>query len=116
MKTAALIRCACRMGAICTDAPPRQLEALTTYATNLGLAFQIADDILDETSTSEQLGKATQKDAAAGKLTYPGVFGLTEAGREAGRLIAEAKDALVTFGDRAENLRALADYVVSREN
>lgn len=116
MKTAALIECACRMGAICAGAAPEQLDALSACGRNLGLSFQVADDILDETSTPEELGKATRKDAAAGKLTYPCVFGLDEAGREAGKLATAAKDALAVFGPEADRLRALTDYVVSRKN
>jgi geranylgeranyl diphosphate synthase type II len=116
MKTAALIQCACRMGAICADAPEGKLQALTDYGRNLGLSFQIADDILDVTSTPEQLGKATQKDIAAGKLTYPGVFGLEEATLEARQLCAAAKEALSSFEAEADTLRALADYVVERKS
>ena len=116
MKTAALLQCACRMGAICAAAPDRKLEALASYGLDLGLAFQIADDILDVTSSPQDLGKATQKDLAAGKLTYPGVFGTEEAGLEARRLVSKAKNELAGFGPEADMLRSLADYVVERKN
>ncbi len=116
MKTAALLRCACRMGAICAEATDEQLGALTNYGTNLGLAFQISDDILDETSTPEELGKATHKDLAAGKLTYPGVFGLEEASRQAREHVARAIEALEVFGPEADNLRSMAEYVARRKS
>jgi geranylgeranyl pyrophosphate synthase len=115
MKTAALIRCACRMGAICAGAPPEKLEALSDYGLDLGLAFQIVDDILDVTSTPEELGKATGKDQAAGKLTYPGVLGMEEASAEAARLVRCAQDSLAPFGPEADMLRELARYVTGRK-
>jgi geranylgeranyl diphosphate synthase type II len=104
------------MGAICAGAPPENLEALSSYGENLGLAFQITDDMLDVTSTPEELGKSTQKDLAAGKLTYPGVFGMEEAVEQAKVHISAAKDALSVFGQEAGMLRALADYVVERRS
>ncbi len=116
MKTAALLRCACRMGAICAGSLEEKLEALTSYGLNLGLAFQIVDDILDVTSTPEELGKATQKDLAAGKLTYPGVFGTDQAALEARKHVETAIESLVVFGTEADNLRALAGYVADRKN
>jgi geranylgeranyl diphosphate synthase type II len=116
MKTAALIRCACRMGAICARASSDKLEALSAYGENLGLAFQIIDDMLDVTSSPEELGKSTQKDEAAGKLTYPGVFGMGEAGRQAREYVNAAKEALGAFAPEADMLRALADYVTERRS
>ena len=104
------------MGAICAGAPPEKLEALSTYGENLGLAFQITDDMLDVTSTPEELGKSTQKDLAAGKLTYPGVFGMKEASERAKECINAAKNALDAFGQEADMLRALADYVIERRS
>jgi len=115
MKTAALIRCACRMGAICGEASDEQVEALSGYGLALGLAFQVVDDILDETSTPEKMGKATHKDVAAGKLTYPKVFGIEKSKEEAKRLSETALEALSTFGPDAGNLRAIARYVVERD-
>ena len=81
MKTGALIRCACRMGAIVRGAGRGAgvLEAIDTYGRAIGLAFQIVDDILDVTATAEQMGKKTGKDAAIGKLTYPSLVGLDKA-------------------------------------
>jgi len=93
-KTAALLRAACRMGAICGGADAAALEALTRYGERLGLMFQVVDDVLDVTQTAEHLGKATGKDAEAGKLTYPGVFGLDRCREEIERLRAEAVAAL----------------------
>ena len=116
MKTAALLRCACRMGAISAGASEEKLDALSVYGSNLGLAFQVADDLLDVTSTPEKLGKATQKDIAAGKLTYPGVFGIDESILEARRLVETAVESLAAFGPEADNLRALAQYVTDRKN
>ncbi len=116
MKTAALIRCACRMGAICAAAPPERLDALSAYGESLGLAFQITDDMLDVTSTPEELGKSTQKDLAAGKLTYPGVFGMEKAASHAKEHIEAAKKALGVFGREVDTLRALADYVAERRS
>ena len=76
MKTGALLTCACRMGAIAANAAASRLGAITTYGNHLGLAFQIVDDILDVTSTPEQLGKKTNKDAGSGKNTYPRLIGI----------------------------------------
>lgn len=116
MKTAALIRCACRMGAMCAGALQEKIDAFGQFGLELGIAFQIADDMLDVTSTPEQLGKATQKDSTAGKLTYPGVFGMDESALEARTHIGQARKALEDFGPEADNLRALAEYVVSRKS
>lgn len=115
-KTAALIAASCRMGGLCAGAPASRLDALGRYGRHLGLAFQIADDILDETSTPEELGKATTKDADAGKQTYPRVVGM-EASRTAAReQIEQAEKALEIFGEKADNLRCLARYVIDRRN
>ena len=107
MKTAALLQCACRMGALCARALPEKIEALDQYGLNLGLAFQIVDDVLDVTSTPNELGKATQKDLAAGKLTYPGVFGLEEAALQAQSHADRAKEALNDFADIGTTLLTL---------
>ena len=103
------------MGGICSNAGEKQLDSLSNYGLALGLAFQIVDDILDETSTPEMLGKATQKDIAAGKLTYPGIFGIEESSCEARRMSETAVESLSIFGPEADNLRALARYVVERK-
>jgi geranylgeranyl diphosphate synthase type II len=116
-KTAALVEASCRAGAlIARDGPDEAVEALSRYGRALGRAFQIADDILDATSTPEELGKTPGKDAAAGKATYPAVAGLDGARARAGQLADEAAAALDGFGERAEFLRALARFVVERES
>jgi geranylgeranyl pyrophosphate synthase len=93
-KTGALIRCACRMGAICGSATTQQLTAITRYADAIGLMFQVVDDILDVTQTTEHLGKAANKDADKGKLTYPGLIGLDASRAEVVRLQKVAHEAL----------------------
>jgi len=113
-KTGALIRASVRCGAIAGGADAGQLAALTAYAEKAGLAFQIADDILDVTASSEQLGKTAGKDEAAGKLTFPAVLGLERSRNEAGRLVAEAKAALAALGPAAEPLCKLADFIAAR--
>ena len=94
---------------------PAQLEALTDFGHALGLAFQVIDDILDVTQTSEKLGKTAGKDVAAQKATYPSVLGLEKSRAEADRLTRQAHDALKPFGKRADMLHALANYLLERE-
>lgn len=113
-KTGALITASCRMGAIAARAPAHALEAVTAYGRHAGLAFQIVDDILDVTSTAEQLGKAARKDAARGKNTYPGLLGVEAARAEALRQCEAATAALAPLKERAAGLRALAEFVVMR--
>ena len=113
-KTGALITASCRMGAIAARAGEAALEAVTQYGKALGLAFQIVDDILDVTSTPEQLGKGTGKDAGRGKNTYPSLMGLPASENEANRQLATAVAALLPLGGAAEGLRALARFVVER--
>ncbi len=113
-KTGALIRAAVRCGAIAGEADDAQLAALTTYAEKVGLAFQIADDILDVTATSEQLGKTAGKDQSAEKLTFPAVLGLDRSRDEARQLIADSKSAVGPLGAAAEPLCKLADFIVAR--
>jgi farnesyl diphosphate synthase len=115
MKTGALFRFACRAGAILGKADMAERLALTTYADRIGLAFQIADDILDVESSSAALGKATGKDRAAGKATFVDLLGLDGAKAEARKLAGQAKDAMQGFGDRAHVFAAAADYVVRRK-
>ena len=112
MKTGALLVASCRMGSIAAGAPPETLAAVTDYARHLGLAFQIVDDLLDVTSTPEQVGKATRKDAARGKTTYPGLIGIEASRDEARRQLVAATDVL--SGTEFQGLRQLADFVVSR--
>jgi len=114
-KTAAMIVVSLRLGAMSANATPTQLAALTDFGRNLGLAFQVIDDILDVTQTTEKLGKTAAKDLAAQKTTYPALLGLDGARREAQRLTAAAHEALTPFKDAAADLRAIADYLLARE-
>jgi geranylgeranyl diphosphate synthase type II len=114
-KTAALLTAAVRLGAMAANARAKQLAAVTAFGRALGLAFQVIDDILDVTQTSEKLGKSAGKDLAAKKATYPAVFGLDKSRSEARRLTKQAHKALESLGENAEVLRALADYLLARE-
>jgi len=114
-KTGALISASVRMGALSVGAAQQSLQALTTYGQRVGLAFQIADDCLDVTSSAQELGKATQKDMDRGKLTYPALVGLEEARHAARRLAEEAVASLEGFGPEAKLLRELARFVVGRQ-
>lgn len=115
MKTGALIRASVRMGAILGGADPRALSALTAYAEAAGRAFQLADDILDVTATTETMGKATGKDAEAGKQTLVSTLGVDGAQKVLANIVTEAIQALRTFGPKADGLRATARYFASRE-
>ncbi len=115
MKTGALLTTSCRLGAISARADEATLASVTEYGRHLGLAFQIVDDILDVTSTPEQLGKATNKDASKGKNTYPSLLGLDESREEARRQLQAALDALAPLGAAANELQTLASFVVERE-
>jgi geranylgeranyl diphosphate synthase, type II len=114
MKTGALLTASCRMGAIAGGASAPQLQALDAFGRHLGLAFQIVDDILDQTATPEELGKATKKDAQKGKVTYPMLLGLEESRRQAKEQLSHAFDALKPLEARGNGLRALAEFVVER--
>ncbi len=114
-KTAALLTTSVRLGAMAANASTRQLTAITAFGRALGLAFQVIDDILDVTQTSEKLGKSAGKDVAAKKATYPAVIGLEKSRTEARRLTLEAHGALKSLGENATVLRALADYLLQRE-
>lgn len=115
-KTGALIRAACRMGAISASPtlPTASLEAIATYGDAVGLMFQIVDDLIDATQTSEHAGKKTGKDQDAGKLTYPGVIGLDRSRAEVERSLKAALDALAPLGEPARPLRELAAYMAIR--
>jgi geranylgeranyl diphosphate synthase type II len=113
-KTGALIKASVRAGALLGGGTAEQVAALTLYGEAIGLAFQIADDILDIVGTTEEIGKDAGSDQARGKATYPAVVGLAEAGRRAAELKAMAIGALDPFGPEAEPLRAIARYVVER--
>lgn len=114
-KTAALLTTSVRFGAMSAGASKDRLEALTTFGRSLGLAFQVIDDILDVTQTSEKLGKSAGKDLTAQKATYPSILGLDRAREEAHRLTALAHGSLAGFGTDADALRGLADYLLKRE-
>ena len=113
-KTGALIRCAVRIGAIAAGASEARLASLTVYGEALGLAFQIADDILDATHASDKIGRAGGGDAARGKATYPGLLGVDGARKRARRASDDACAALRPFGVRATPLAALVCHVVER--
>ena len=113
-KTGALIRCACRMGAICASGDPAVLGALTAYGEAMGLMFQVVDDILDETQSTEHLGKAAGKDRDAGKVTYPGVFGLDASRRQVAELLERSLAALRPLGTAADPLRDMANALATR--
>jgi geranylgeranyl diphosphate synthase type II len=114
-KTAAILTTSVRLGAMSANASAKQLAAMTKFGSALGLAFQVIDDILDVTQTSEKLGKSAGKDIAAQKATYPAVIGLDQSRTEARRLTKQAHDALSTFGAKADALHALANYLLERE-
>ena len=114
-KTAALLKCSLRLGGMSANATPRQLQALSDFGYSLGLAFQVIDDILDVTQTTEKLGKSAGKDVAAGKATYPAIYGLEASRREAKRLTKRASEALGVFGSKGEVLRGIADYLLDRD-
>ncbi len=116
MKTGALIRCAVEMGAILGGATAKDRDALRCYGQAVGLAFQIADDLLDAEGDANVVGKAVLKDRAAGKATLVSLLGMEAARGELARAEQTALDALTMFGDRAANLRAAATFVVSRES
>jgi farnesyl diphosphate synthase len=116
-KTGALIRACVELGALCCpDLEPGALERLSTYAQKIGLAFQIQDDILDIESDTETLGKPQGSDLAHNKPTYPRLLGLDGAKAAARRMHAEALDAVRDLDGRADGLRWVADYIVSRRN
>ena len=114
-KTGALFKAAIRSGAILAGATHEQLESLTRYAENFGLAFQITDDILDVTGDEKLLGKPTGSDAKNHKSTYVSLTSLDEAKRLAQAAVAEALDALKAFGSEADFLRELVQYLIARK-
>ncbi len=116
LKTGALIRASVRMGALAAGADAKLLSALDSYATAIGLAFQVQDDILDIESDTQTLGKPQGSDLAANKATYPSLLGMEEAKNKAQQLHQQALQALSPFGDQAALLRQLADYVVKRNH
>jgi geranylgeranyl diphosphate synthase type II len=115
-KTAALLRCTLRLGGMSANANPAQLEALGDFGRNVGLAFQIIDDILDVTQTSEQLGKTAGKDDRAQKATYPSIIGLEKSRKLAAQLTACAFASLRGFKGHAVALEALASHLLHRDH
>jgi len=113
-KTAKMFRCAAAMGAICGGAGQKEYELLCEYGLKTGLGFQIADDILDVSASSEQLGKTAGKDDKAAKCTYPAVVGLKKAKELERKLAEEAKAILKPFGKKADILRQLATALTER--
>jgi geranylgeranyl diphosphate synthase type II len=114
-KTSALLCCSARLGGMSANCTSAQLAALTEFGYNVGLAFQIIDDILDVTQTSEQLGKTAGKDTAAQKATYPAIVGMEKSRKIATQLTDRAFASLKIFGPRAAALHALATYLLQRD-
>jgi geranylgeranyl diphosphate synthase, type II len=114
-KTAALLTASLKLGALSTNAKPEQLAAVEAFGMATGLAFQIIDDILDVTQTSEKLGKSAGKDLTSEKSTYPALMGLDASRAEAKRLTEKAHQAVEAFGERGTRLRELADYLLARD-
>ena len=114
-KTAALLAGSLRLGGMSANVSPRKLEALTIFGRNLGLAFQVIDDILDVTQSTEQLGKTAGKDAAVEKATFPAIVGLEASKKEAQRLTDKALAALKPFARQARRLDEIAHYLLDRD-
>ncbi len=115
-KTGALITASVVAGGIGAGANEKQLDALKRYGDQIGLAFQIVDDLLNATATTEQLGKAAGSDAELGKATYPAYFGVEETRARARAVVKEAQTTLAGFDSKAEPLRLLADYIYTRSH
>jgi geranylgeranyl diphosphate synthase type II len=115
-KTGALIRVAVVTGGVFAGAAVEDAARLDLFGRKAGLAFQIADDVLDLTEDSAHLGKTAGKDLATEKATWPAVYGIEQSRRDAARLIEEAFAALAPFGGRADGLKAVARYLVERKN
>jgi geranylgeranyl diphosphate synthase type II len=114
-KTSALLCCSVRLGGMSANCTPAQLQALTDFGYHVGLAFQVIDDILDVTQTSEQLGKTAGKDTKAQKATYPSIVGLEKSRKIAAQLTGQAFAALKIFKGRAVALEALAEFLLKRD-
>lgn len=115
-KTGTLITSSVHAGAIAAGATDEQLEKLICYGNNIGLAFQIVDDLLNATATTEQLGKAAGSDADRGKATYPAFFGIEKTKDKAKKAVEKANEALAGFDYKAEPLRAIANYIYTRSH
>ena len=116
MKTGALIRFACEAGAVLAGAPPEDRERLAEFGSAIGLAFQLADDLLDLTADSHQMGKATGKDAAAGKATLVALHGTAWARQQLNGLVGQAHALLQPYGEQADMLKAAATFVATRNS
>jgi len=114
-KTGALLTASVVTGGLYAGANEAQIACLRSFGQNIGLAFQIVDDVLDVTQTSEQLGKTAGKDTAHDKATYPALFGVEASIKKADELVVQADAALEQFGERAESLRELAKFLVERK-
>lgn len=114
-KTSALLCCSVRLGGMSADCTPTQLKALTDFGYNVGLAFQVIDDILDVTQSSEKLGKTAGKDTAAQKATYPAIVGLPKSRKIAHQLTDQAFAALKPLKGKAVALEALAEFLLKRD-
>lgn len=115
-KTGALLEACVLSGAVLAGASEDDLTRLSVYAQNIGLAFQIVDDILDVTATSEELGKTAGKDISAQKATYPRIWGLETSRQKAQALVEDAIAQLEVYGAKAEALVAIAEYIINRKN
>ena len=116
MKTGRLISFACEAGAILGQASDAERQKLLEYSRGIGVAFQIADDILDVEGDPKLVGKTLNKDAAQGKMTFVSLYGLDKAKQIEKELVEKAQEALSSFGAKAENLRLLASYIIERKN
>jgi len=114
-KTAALITASVVSGGIYAGADLKSVDNLRCFGRNIGLAFQIVDDVLDVTQTSEQLGKTAGKDVSAEKVTYPALFGVDESLKKADALVNNALSSLDSFAQRAETLKAIARFLIERK-
>lgn len=115
-KTGALLETSVVSGAILAGAGAADVQRLSRYAQNIGLAFQIVDDILDITATQEELGKTAGKDLRAQKATYPSLWGLEASQKQAQQLVERAIAELVSYGEKAEALRAIAHFIINRKH
>ena len=114
-KTSALLCCSVRLGGMSANCTPAQLAALNDFGYHVGLAFQVIDDILDVTQTSEQLGKTAGKDTRSQKATYPAIVGLEKSRKIAEQLTARAFAALKVFKGKAVALEGLAEFLLKRD-
>ena len=116
MKTGRLLRYACEAGAVLGHATPKQRQSLIDYSRKIGVAFQIADDVLDVEGSQELVGKTLKKDEAQNKLTFISIYGLDGAKKMAQELIAQAKESLKELDLKTQTLQELADFIISRQS